>query len=85
MGYAFLSDDSLRVYVKDTGIGIAKDKTHKVFERFEKLDDFAQGTGLGMAICKAIIDASGGDIGVESELGKGSIFWATIKLTEAPN
>ena len=85
MGYAFLSDDTLRVYVEDTGIGIAKDKTHKVFERFEKLDDFAQGTGLGMAICKAIIDASGGDIGVESELGKGSLFWATIKLTEAPN
>lgn len=71
----------IKIYVADTGIGIAPDKIEKVFERFEKLDDFAQGTGLGMAICKAIMDAFGGTIGVESEVGSGSVFWACFPLT----
>lgn len=75
MGYA-LADGGIKVYVSDSGIGIAEEKIEKVFERFEKLDDFAQGTGLGMAICKAITEASNGKIGVESHLGKGSTFWA---------
>lgn len=66
----------IKVYVSDTGIGIAPDQINKVFERFEKLDDFAQGTGLGMAICKAIMDACNGKIGLESQLSKGSTFWA---------
>ncbi len=74
-------NEGVRIYVSDTGIGIAPDKIGKVFERFEKLDDFAQGTGLGMAICKAITDASGGTIGVESKFGYGSTFWAWFPLT----
>ena len=64
------------VYVEDTGIGIPEDKKERVFERFEKLNDFAQGTGLGMSICKAIMDSCGGKIGVDSVLGQGSRFWA---------
>lgn len=79
MGYEYL-DGGLRIYVSDTGIGIAKKHLDKVFERFEKLNNFAQGTGLGMAICKAIVDAYGGKIGVESEEGKGSTFWAWIPV-----
>ena len=50
----------------------------KVFARFHKLDSFAQGTGLGMAICKAIVDVYHGKIGVESVEGKGSKFYAWI-------
>lgn len=82
MGYAY-TKGGVRVYVSDTGIGIEKAKIPKVFERFEKLDDFAQGTGLGMAICKAITDAFGGEIGVESEMGKGSTFWAWFPVKTA--
>lgn len=62
--------------VEDTGIGIEKEKLDKVFERFYKLNDFAQGTGLGMSICQAIMDSTGGRIGVDSEADKGSTFWA---------
>lgn len=85
MGYVY-ENGGIKLYVEDTGIGIAKDKHDKVFERFEKLDDFAQGTGLGLSICKAIAEVKKGDIGFESEEGKGSTFWAwfptTAEITE---
>ncbi len=71
-----MEENGLRVFVEDTGIGIEKEKLEKVFERFYKLNDFAQGTGLGMSICRAIMDSMGGTIGVESEVGVGSTFWA---------
>lgn len=77
MGYEY-RDGRLNIFVSDTGIGIAPEKLNLVFERFEKLNDFAQGTGLGMAICKVIINTLGGDVTVESELGKGSTFKASI-------
>lgn len=75
MGYEYV-DGGIRIYVEDTGCGIPKEKQYKLFQRFAKLDDFTQGTGLGLAISKAIIDAQGGKIGVESDEGKGSTFWA---------
>ena len=50
MGYEKI-DENIRLYVRDTGIGIPEDKKDKVFHRFEKLDEFAQGTGLGLSIC----------------------------------
>ena len=68
----------IRLYVKDTGIGISEQNKVKVFHRFEKLDTFAQGTGLGLSICKAIVDLKNGDIGFESTLGEGSYFWIWI-------
>lgn len=77
MSYEYI-DSGIRIYVEDTGIGISQDKQQLVFERFEKLDVFVQGSGLGLAICQAIVDACGGKIGVESEEGKGSTFWAWI-------
>lgn len=67
-------DDWLKLYVKDTGCGIPADKLTKIFSRFEKVNEFAQGTGLGLPICKSIIDRLGGRVEVESELGKGSTF-----------
>lgn len=77
MGYKQV-DRGLYFYVSDTGIGIAKKNIERVFARFEKVDDFAQGTGLGMTICKAIIERLGGKIGVESVEGEGSTFWCFI-------
>lgn len=77
MGYEEV-EEGIRIYVRDTGIGIPEDKKDKVFFRFEKLDEFAQGTGLGLSICKAIVDACEGSIGFESEHGKGSLFWAVL-------
>ncbi|MEG2790230.1 MAG: HAMP domain-containing sensor histidine kinase, partial [Odoribacter sp.] len=71
-------DMGIRVYVTDTGIGIDKDKVDSVFERFEKLNDFIQGNGLGLSISKSIVEAGHGTIGVDSILGQGSTFWAKI-------
>lgn len=73
-----LRDQTLHFWVKDTGCGIPADKLGSVFERFVKLNGFKQGTGLGLPICQTIIRHMGGDIGVESELGKGSTFWFTL-------
>lgn len=74
MGYE-CAPGQVRLYVKDTGIGIPEKKKNRIFSRFEKLDNFAQGTGLGLSICKAIADATGGEVGFESEENVGSEFW----------
>lgn len=66
-------------FVRDTGIGIAPEKQASVFQRFTKLNDFAQGSGLGLSISQSIVEKLGGRIGVESPgLGFGSTFWFTI-------
>lgn len=75
-----VEDMFVRVSVMDTGIGISEEKLESVFERFVKLDDFYQGAGLGLPICKMIVEQLGGEIGVRSELGKGSTFWFTLTL-----
>lgn len=77
MGYECV-DKGLRLFVEDTGIGIPHEKKDLVFERFEKLDSFVQGTGLGLSICRDIASMFNGNVGVESELGKGSTFWMWI-------
>ncbi|HBN09401.1 MAG TPA: hypothetical protein DD435_12385, partial [Cyanobacteria bacterium UBA8530] len=68
------------------GIGITKEDFPKLFNRFSQLDmsttRTAGGTGLGLSISKALIEAHEGKIGVESEEGKGSIFWFTLPLNE---
>ena len=74
---------AIRFYVKDTGIGIPQDKKDKIFDRFVKLNTFAQGTGLGLPICAMIAEKFGGSVGVESEEGKGSLFWLSIPMKES--
>ena len=73
-----IREKELYFYVKDTGTGIEKDKQQAIFQRFVKLNNFAQGTGLGLSICSTIVEKFGGQIGVESEPDKGSTFWFTI-------
>ncbi len=73
---------SLRFFVKDTGIGIPKDRQRAIFERFVQADiedmEARQGAGLGLAISKAYVEMLGGEIWVESEEGKGSVFCFTL-------
>ncbi len=77
-------DEMLYFFCTDTGYGISEENQKIVFERFVKLNSFANGTGLGLPICKAIIEYLGGSIGVYSEgEGHGSTFWCEIPWRHA--
>ena len=78
VGYRIDARQQLEMFVEDTGIGISIENQEAVFDRFTKVDSFVQGTGLGLPLCKSIIEKMGGHIGVISELGKGSRFWFTL-------
>jgi PAS domain S-box-containing protein len=77
--------DMITVSVSDSGIGIAPKDHESIFEKFKQVGDTQsgkpKGTGLGLPICKEIIEHYGGRIGVESELGKGSTFFFTLPIT----
>jgi len=76
------SENKIEFFVEDSGIGIAKENQEKIFNRFQQADDSITrtygGTGLGLAICKGILSLMDGSICVESELGKGSVFYFTL-------
>lgn len=79
LGYRLLNKrKSIYFYVRDTGCGIAEKDCHEIFQRFVKLNHFAQGTGLGLSICETLVKKMNGYIGVKSEPGKRSEFWFTL-------
>lgn len=84
---ASYANAQIRVEVQDTGIGIASEDLPKVFEKFkqvgETLTDKPKGTGLGLPICKQILEHHGGRIWVESELGQGSCFTFTLPVEDS--
>jgi CheY-like chemotaxis protein/HPt (histidine-containing phosphotransfer) domain-containing protein/two-component sensor histidine kinase len=85
--YTDTGDLMVRIAVSDTGIGIPVDRLHRLFKLFSQVDGSTTrrfgGTGLGLALCKKLVELFGGEIGVESESEKGSTFWFTVCL-QAP-
>lgn len=71
-------EKGLYFYVKDTGMGIRNDKLGDVFQRFARFNEDKHGNGLGLSICKTIVEKLNGEIGVESDYGKGATFWFVL-------
>ncbi len=85
---ALLGEDKIRVVVSDTGPGIAPQNLSRLFTPFDRLgaeNSEVQGTGLGLALSQRLIQAMHGNIGVDSELGKGSTFWVELPRTICPS
>ncbi len=74
LGYNSLPDDCLNFFVRDTGLGIPEEKQKQLFGRFAKVNDYAEGIGLGLAICQGLVTKMGGSFQVESQVGIGSEF-----------
>ncbi|MEL7121390.1 MAG: sensor histidine kinase, partial [Bacteroidota bacterium] len=88
LGITESQDHKITTYIEDTGSGIPSDQIEKIFERFQQVEDNQsgkpKGTGLGLPICKEIVEYHGGEIWVESRLGEGSTFYFTLLIVGNP-
>jgi signal transduction histidine kinase len=80
LGFELTDGEHVRIWVKDTGKGIAEADKERIFERFVKVDEYIPGTGLGLSVAKSHATSLGGTIGVESRPGEGSTFWVDLPL-----
>lgn len=80
-GFEF-KDDVVQFYVKDTGIGISSNKIATIFQRFGKVNNFVQGTGLGLALSRMLVEKMGGRLWVRSKQGEGSTFYFTLPFNQ---
>ena len=80
LGYDVVGD-RVRIWVKDSGKGIPAEDQQRIFERFVKLDEYIPGTGLGLSVAKSHTLSLNGTIGVESQVGEGSMFWVELPLS----
>ena len=78
VGCILSKNKNLIFYVEDSGLGISLKEQKKIFERFYKTDNFSQGGGLGLSICKVIVERMGGEISVQSVQGEGSKFTVVL-------
>ncbi len=80
-----IDEEVLRLSIRDTGVGIAKSDQNKIFKPFERLEnqgEFIEGAGIGLAICKQLIESMNGNIDLESNIGEGSVFHICIPFSE---
>ena len=83
LGYVRLpATREVSIYVEDTGIGIPQEEREMIFARFYKRSEFSQGVGLGLPICKVIVERLGGRIEVKSQVGRGSRFTVVLPCVE---
>jgi signal transduction histidine kinase len=73
------SNDSVRIFVEDNGIGIPSDLQAKIFDIFQRGNNSRDGTGIGLAVARIAAARMGGRVGVISELGQGSRFWIELR------
>jgi signal transduction histidine kinase/CheY-like chemotaxis protein len=71
-------DNGVLLFCEDTGCGISDEAKTRLFQPYEKFDAFARGCGFGLPLCKAVVESAGGRMGFESEVNKGSRFWAWL-------
>jgi CheY-like chemotaxis protein len=79
--------ERIRISVRDTGAGLPPEKIEQLFQPFNRLgqeSNTVEGTGIGLVVCKRLVEWMGGVIGVESTVGEGSVFWIELNLTSEP-
>jgi len=78
-----MNNNQLRITVSDTGNGLTEHELQLLFKPFERIEKHAgiEGSGIGLVICKRLVELMGGTIGVESQIGKGSRFWVQVNLS----
>jgi CheY-like chemotaxis protein len=85
--YSLIPQEAIRICVRDTGLGLAPEQLTQLFQPFNRLGQKAkveEGTGIGLVVCKRLVELMRGVIGVESTVGEGSTFWFEMNLTAEP-